>query len=293
MIDLPPHAKLSLVLGGSMDKFLHTGIYSTRGSINWVQQLAALFVFLSASISIPTEEALAAEPKLLLSTSFDSLKGKFGQTQETSASSVTIGGTLVGESFRLGLYLPYVTLEGPGVLVGGTVTRANSNAVNKTSGVGDALATASVDLLGSPSKVGASIGSTLLLKLPTGDEKKGLGTGKVDYGFQLDLGYRPISSLGFTAVVGRQFYGKSDVVALLDGNYRILGVNFAAGQSVVFNINTSERDALTRTSAKRKESSASVVFALSPKMALQLALTQGNSVSSPDSVVSASLLYQP
>lgn len=234
-----------------------------------------------------------AETKLLMSTSIDSLKGKFGQTQETTATSVTVGATLVGETFRFGFYVPHVTLEGPGVLVGGTVTRANSSAVNKTSGIGDALATASLDLLGNPSKVGASVGSTLLLKLPTGDEKKGLGTGKADYGFQLDLGYRPVPTLGFTAVVGRQFYGKSDVVALLDGNYRSLGVNFAAGQSLVFNVSTTERDALTRTSAKRKESQASVVMALNPKMALQLALTQGNSVSSPDSVVSASLLYQP
>jgi hypothetical protein len=133
----------------------------------------------------------------------------------------------------------------------------------------------------------------VLLKLPTGDEKKGLGTGKADYGFQLDFGYRPAAILGFTAVVGRQFYGESDVVSLLDGNYSSLGVNFAAGQSVLFNVSTTQRDALTRTSAKRKESAVSMVVAVNPKLALQFALTQGNSVSSPDSVVSASLLYQP
>ncbi|MDH4396518.1 MAG: hypothetical protein QE278_12640 [Limnobacter sp.] len=235
----------------------------------------------------------AAETKLLLTTSFDSLKGKFGQTQETTATSITVGATLVGESFRFGVFVPYVSLEGPGVLVGGTVTRASSNSVNKTSGIGDALATVSLDLLGNPAKVGASVGSTLLLKLPTGDEKKGLGTGKADYGFQFDLGYRPAATLGFTAVVGRQFYGESDVVSLLDGNYNSLGVNFAAGQSVLFNVSTTQRDALTRTSAKRKESAVSMVVAVNPKLALQFALTQGNSVSSPDSVVSASLLYQP
>lgn len=204
-----------------------------------------------------------------------------------------MGGTLIGESFRFGVYVPYISLEGPGVLVGGTVTRTGSNTVNKTSGIGDALATLSLDLLGNPAKVGVSVGSTLLLKLPTGDDKKGLGTGKVDYGFQLDLGYRPIATLGFTAVVGRQFYGESGVVSLLDGNYSSLGVNFAAGQSVLFNVSTAQRDALNRTSSKRKESAASVVVAVSPKLALQLALTQGNSVSSPDSVVSMSLLYQP
>ena len=83
--------------------------------------------------------AHSAETKLLLSTSFDSLKGKFGQTQETKATSLTVGGTLIGESFRFGVYVPYVSLEGPGVLVGGTVTRASSNTVNRTSGMGDAL----------------------------------------------------------------------------------------------------------------------------------------------------------
>lgn len=244
----------------------------------------------AATLCLP---AHSAEPKLLFSTSLDSLKGKFGQSQETNASSVTVGATLVGETFRFGVFLPYVNLEGPGVLVGGTVTRASSNTVNKTSGIGDALATLSLDLLGSPSKVGASVGTTFLLKLPTGDEKKGLGTGKADYGIQLDLGYRPVANLGFTAVLGRQMYGESDVVSLLDGNYSTLGVNFAAGQSVLVNVSATQRDALTRTSAKRKESTASLIFALNPRLALQLALTQGNSVSSPDSVVSAGVLYQP
>lgn len=239
-----------------------------------------------------TGTAAAEDGKLLMSFNFDSLKGNFGQTRETKVKSLTTSVIYVGEGYRAALHLPYVEITGPGVLVGGTVARSSNGAVNSTSGVGDALATLAVDLIGSPQKTGFSLGSTALVKMPTGDEKKGLGTGKTDYGLQADLGFRPLPSLGFTATLGRFFYGQSPQIRLNDGNYTTVGVNFAVTRQLSLSASASRRDALTDTSKVRKDRSVGAIYALSNTSALQLNYTKGESQASPDSVVSAGLVLQ-
>ncbi|MCQ8895517.1 hypothetical protein NQT62_03560 [Limnobacter humi] len=236
--------------------------------------------------------AQADDTGLLLTTSFDSLKGKFGQARETKARSFTVAATYVGDDYRASVYVPYISLEGPGTFVGGTVTGNAGNATRKVSGVGDMLVSLSKDLVGGISSKGYALAATGLVKLPTGNEQEGLGTGKTDYAIQADNTYRFDSGVAITGTLGRQYYGQTPTLPLQDGNYLTLGTSFPLTNSVIFNLNASRRDRLLKTSEERRERSASLIFAAGKTSAFQLGYTTGSTTASPDSVYSFSYIGQ-
>jgi len=250
---------------------------------------SALACALTAAVST---SVFAAPPGLLMTYSFDSLSGKFGQPTETKARSFTLGATLVGEGYRASLFVPYISLEGPGTLVAGTVTGNAGPPRRSAQGLGDMVATYTRDLVGGIQTKGFALSATGLVKIATGNEDKGLGTGKTDYGVQADVAYRFNNGFGLTAVVGRQYYGDTPQLRLQDGNYSTVGVNFPLGNSLFVNLNTSERDALLVGTPKRKERAISAVYALSAATALQFGYTTGQSTASPDDVFSISYVSQ-
>jgi hypothetical protein len=234
----------------------------------------------------------AKDGALILTYSFDSLKGNFGQAQETKVQTVAVKATVIEDMYRVAVFVPYVSLEGRGHLVGGTVVGSSAQATHHTKGMGDVVATASVDLLGGLQDDGFSMAATGVLKLPTADEGQGLGTGKTDLGLQLDLAYRFESGFGLTGSVGHQFYGRTTALPLKDGNYQMIGLNFKVTDAFYVNLNVKRSDPLLEGGAGRRESSISGVYALSPTSAFQLSLAHGGSSASPDDSLSASLVFQ-
>ncbi|MCZ7140584.1 hypothetical protein O6379_24090, partial [Salmonella enterica subsp. enterica] len=88
------------------------------------------------------------------------------------------------------------------------------------------------DIIGGIQTKGFAMSATGLVKIATGNEDRGLGTGKTDYGIQTDLAYRFNNGFGLTAVLGRQYYGDTPELPLLNGNYATVGVNFPLGDSL-------------------------------------------------------------
>jgi len=119
-----------------------------------------------------------------------------------------------------------------------------------------------------------------------------LGTGKTDFGIQTDLAYRLKNGVSFTTVLGRQFYGKTSTLPLMDGNYAIVGVGLPLTNSLFMNITTSHRDELIAGTQKRKENALSAVYALDQTSALQFGYTRGRTTASPDDVISFSYVSQ-
>jgi len=247
---------------------------------------------LACTLTAAGTTAIAAPPGLLMTYSFDSLSGKFGQPQEIKARSFTLGATLVGEGYRASLFVPYISLEGPGTLVAGTVTGTNGPARRSEQGLGDMVATYTTDIIGGIQTKGFAMSATGLVKIATGNEDRGLGTGKTDYGIQTDLAYRFNNGFGLTAVLGRQYYGDTPELPLLNGNYATVGVNFPLGDSLFINLTTSQRDELLAGTEKRKERAISAVYALDTTSALQFGYTKGRSTASPDDVLSVSYVSQ-
>jgi hypothetical protein len=249
-------------------------------------------VALACVLSAISMGSNAAPPGLLMTYSFDSLTGKFGQPQEIRARSFTLGATLLGEGYRASLFVPYISLEGPGTLVAGTVAGASSASRRNQQGLGDMVATYTKDIVGGLQTKGFAASATGLVKIATGNEDKGLGTGKTDYGLQADLAYRFNNGFGLTAVLGRQYYGDTPELPLQDGNYGTVGVNFPLGKSLFMNLTTTQRDELLRGTEKRRERAISAVYALDASSALQFGYTRGQSTASPDDVISFSYVSQ-
>lgn len=236
--------------------------------------------------------AHADTDSLLMTYSFDSLKGNFGQTQETKAKAFTLGATYVTPSYRASIFVPYISLEGPGTFVNGTVTNSSNQSTRKESGLGDVLTTLSTDFIGGPTALGWTVGATGLLKLPVGNEDKGLGTGKTDYAAQGDFAYRFKEGFSLNGNYGRQIYGKSSTVQLKDGNYYGLGFGISLSNALNLNFNATKRDAIVAGGQDRKERTISGVYAFGPTSALQVGYTKGYSIASPDKAFSASLIFQ-
>ena len=248
---------------------------------------------LVCTLTAASASVFAAPPGLLMTYSFDSLSGKFGQPQEIKARSFTLGATLLGEGYRASVFVPYISLEGPGTLVAGTVANAGSASTRRSEqGMGDIVGTYTKDIIGSIQSKGFAMSATGLVKIASGNEKRGLGTGKTDYGIQADLAYRFNNGFGLTAIVGRQYYGDTPELPLLNGHYSTVGVNFPLGDSLFINLNTSQRDELLAGTEKRKERAISAVYALDTTSALQFGYTKGRSTASPDDVVSISYVSQ-
>ncbi|WP_370263649.1 hypothetical protein [Limnobacter sp.] len=247
---------------------------------------------LGCALGATLSTAWAQPPALLMTYSFDSLTGKFGQSRETEAKSFTLGATLVGETYRASLFVPYISLKGPGTVVNGTVTPAGGAPTRKAKGLGDMVATYTRDVVGDLQSKGFAASVTGLAKLATGDERDGLGTGKTDYGIQADLAYRFQNNFALTGVFGRTLYGDTPTLRLLHGNYSILGFGFPFGDDLYINFTTSERDKLLANTEKRRERAMSAVYSLSQTSALQFGYTRGRSTASPDDVFSFSLVTQ-
>jgi hypothetical protein len=154
------------------------------------------------------------------------------------------------------------------------------------------VATYTADVVGGIQTKGFAMSATGLVKIASGNEDKGLGTGKTDYGIQTDLAYRFNNGFGLTAILGRQYYGDTPQLRLLNGNYSTVGVGFPLGNSLFVNLTTSQRDELLAGTEKRKERAISGLYALDKISVLQFGYTKGRSTASPDDVLSVSYVTQ-
>ena len=153
--------------------------------------------------AVQAETVYPAEIKII--TGLDISTGKYGESASTDILYLPLTVKYSTFPWRYKLTLPYLSIRGPGTLVGGIdgveVTNSNNTQVTTNSGPGDVQLSASwaldsfwnnvpyIDLVGK-------------IKLPTADESAGLGTGKTDYQVQIDIAYvldnfTPLATLGY------------------------------------------------------------------------------------------------
>ena len=191
----------------------------------------------AATMSIP-QAAVNGSFDWNFSTGLDYTTGKYGAncTLKTSLSCVTTGTTVISipatamlqiERLRLQLTLPYVDIEGPGRVSGDigipVVVAPASNDPKHRSGLGDASVGLAWILLRETALM-PTIEIAGIVKLPTA--AKGLGTGKTDYGAQLNL-YRKLAP-GLTSFgsVGYQWIGDINTVHLHSGATASAGLDW-------------------------------------------------------------------
>ncbi len=234
--------------------------------------------------------ALAATPTpaldwtYKLGTGVDYSTGDYGDTDSTDMLYVPFILTYRNFPLTLKLTVPYLEIEGPGGVVGGTegglVTGEDTGVRQSQSGLGDIVVAAMYSL--DPWTEGAPmVDFTVKAKLPTADEDQDLGTGAADYSAQVELARRFGDWTPFLTA-GYQFMGQPDDFELDDRAYASLGTDVKVNDTVRLGGGYDFKQAASASSDDSSELMAYCTLRLSPGLSLNLYGVKGLSDGSPD-----------
>lgn len=219
-------------------------------------------ICLALLVGAMAEPCLAqSAPTLTFSTGIDYSRGDFDADAKTSVLYVPFVTQLAWGGWSFGATIPYIRIEGPGAVVGGGDTGVVVTCGPRRQRLGlcpqaePAPAQTTVTTAGGLGDLGFSAGYLLpeawtgtwlvelqgRLKAPTASTRNGLGTGKVDYGFGVDIArgrgtVRPFVNLGYR-VLGDFTFDNAATGETQDVDFRN-GPAVSAGTSVVLGDNT-------------------------------------------------------
>lgn len=179
--------------------------------------LAVLPVLLLAS-------AAFAQGELSAGAGLDYSKGDYGTGSETTIVAIPFMARYDLERWKLKLTVPYLRVTGEGDVIPGIGRTNRGRRGERTeSGIGDTVASATYGAFyDRQAQLGLDV--TAKLKLPTGDEQRGLGTGSVDQTLQGEL-FKTVERLTLFGTLGYTLFGDSDVVELKNAWHYELGAS--------------------------------------------------------------------
>ncbi len=193
--------------------------------INWLNLVAAVILFApSIHAQQPEESPRFISQNVALGAYYS--RGDYGQAADTSIYYYPVSYDISVDNWRFKLTVPHLEISGSGnvlVNIGGIgrgywETDFSTDVPVTAKGIGDTTVSASYQF--APFFEGAPfMDVTAEIKIPTADEKKGLGTGKTDYALQLDL---------------YQVFGKSTVFTTLGYRKRERSLLFEGLQNSLF-----------------------------------------------------------
>jgi len=195
--------------------------------------LAAATPSLAQNARVPDDSIAKDEPRFQLFAGVEHVQGDVGQDLDYSTTLATTGLALTSGRFSASASLPYISSTAPqevilnqGGLFGTPLLASDSARTGrvKREGIGDLSLNAAYQL--PVSGVNASIGASV--KLPTASRKKGLGTGKVDYGVAGQLSKKmgsivPFVGAGYTIVGEPDNFETRNIVSGTAGSHVLLG----------------------------------------------------------------------
>lgn len=215
--------------------------------------ILATFTGMLMTFAIPgsahsAESSVADKYKITLMTSYNYSIGDYGQAKDTKITYVPVTAKVKRDYWTAKLTVPYIRIEGPGVVVGGEDTAVTGAAqpVGTEDGLGDILTSLSyAHPLGTQGTFGDITGK---IKFPTADEDRNLGTGEFDYTLQLGV-TQMIGDAFLTGSAGRKFNGSSARFNLDDVWKTSAGAGYKFTPELTVGVNYDWREASTRTGA--------------------------------------------
>jgi len=181
---------------------------------------AFLVVGLSFLVS---HAALAAGANVFtLATGYNYSEGDYGQDIPTRVHYVPVIGKWVSGAWTGKLTVPWISITGPGSVIDGTAVGA-PRPERTESGLGDILGNIAWTRRVHPS--GTALELSGMIKLPTADEDRFMGTGKTDYTLQAMV-IQPAGRAYFTASGGRRFNGEGERFPMNDAWKATLGAGY-------------------------------------------------------------------
>jgi len=246
-----------------------------------------------------------------VSAGFDYSTGKYGTSTTTDITQVpvTFGYDIDRWSFKLAV--PYIHVSGADNVIPGIGPVKNNNPhgrgkgngnggsqsgttpVTETngsaSGLGDVTAAATYEAY-SNSAAQFGIDLTGKVKFGTADADKGLGTGKNDYGFSVDM-YKGFGAWTLFGGVSYTWLGSSQYIQLNDVFGANVGASYKLDTHSSFGAYYDYREKASDTSFARNELTGYYAYKFASGWKAQAYVTKGFTDGSPDWGVGASVVY--
>ncbi len=230
---------------------------------------------------------VAAAGELSLTAGLDTSIGKYGGTASTVVRYLPFIVKYERGRSTFKATLPYVSITSPAG--GGTVTvDANGNVISSggagprvtQAGLGDVAASYSYSVIEQPWH-GVMLDATLKVKLPTGDENKGLSTGERDFTALADL-YFPAGKWTPFLSLGYRMPGNPPGGSLQNAWLGSLGAGYKFSRSDSAGVMFDARQASSASSVGSRELTAYWVHKFTPETKCQLYAVKGFSDASAD-----------
>lgn len=177
--------------------------------------------------------------------------GDYGLSSSTEITSLVFTAEQETGDWRLKLTVPYLEVTGPATVIPGigNVGRAANTTKSTSAGLGDIVGAATYGLYFAR---GTAIDLTGRVKLPTADADEGLGTGEMDFGFQVDA-YQAMERVTPFVGIGYTFFGDPAFASLNDvWNYSI-GATYRIDERDSAGLSLDGRQQVSADSGKMRE----------------------------------------
>lgn len=220
----------------------------------------------SAAIAAITSVAASAQQdwsQLSLTTGVDYSTGDYGASVDTDIFYVPLTAKYETSRFQFSATVPYLRIEGPGVVVGGggggVIVGGATPTVTTESGLGDVTLEGVLNLYPESDSGLPYAELSVKVKLPTADEERGLGTGEIDTTVAVDV-FQSFGNFTPFAALGYRFRGDPDGFELEDGIVASVGAVVKASEQFSVGAAYDYREAATAFADPTSEVSPFVVF---------------------------------
>ncbi|MBI5587450.1 MAG: transporter [Deltaproteobacteria bacterium] len=238
------------------------------------------FIFLAAAFEA------SAESLWKLSAAAEYETGTYGSGERTDAWYLPVTLKRYFDRGDISFTVPYIRQKsGPEVTnVGGTVTRFRKKAGPTTtnSGLGDMILKGSYYILTEGSKDPFDVSAAGKIKLPTADDKKGLGTGEFDEGVGLEFGKKLGPDWSFFLDAYYTFIGDPPGTDLRDRLSFDVGVSARIDPFLTASVSYAQSSALVKDSSAIRDVSAGVDYEVTKDLHIFGGVSMGLNSTSQD-----------
>jgi len=165
-----------------------------------------------------------------VSSGFDYSSGKYSDATKTTILYIPYRASYTKGNLSGQVSVSWISIDGPGTVVGGGVVVPGGGASRTESGQGDTWFSVTYGLEKVPAEMGF-LDVTGKLKIPTADENKGLGTGEYDEVLQLDYMY-PMNRLTPMATLAYKKRGDPPGSDLKNSIYCSVGADWRQNERI-------------------------------------------------------------
>jgi predicted porin len=241
----------------------------------------AFFLFSHASFASETTQlSTPTDGRFSISIGADYSSGDYGASEDTDVWAIPIGLKYRTGLWRFGISSSWLRVSSPNIVDADGNFIGNSGAKTTETGMGDLHLSAAYNLLDDRDYL-IGLDVTGKIKIPTADEDKFLGTGKTDYGLNVEV-FKTINAWTPYWNVGYKWKGNPSGIDYNNVWSSSLGFDYQVNRDLIMGTSYDWQQKVTQFSQNSQEVSAYASYYLNNNNKLNFYLLTGYSDASPD-----------